>query len=304
VKRLGFAAALGLSLAAGCTCMSRTVPAEATGTGGGSAGDPTSGGSQTAGPFPDLPGNCHPERYGDCDPWCQDCPEGQKCAPWSSDGGPIWDAARCVPLAPAPKGVGKPCTAVGSGTSGVDDCEKRAMCWNVDPETLEGTCIGLCRGTADAPACPRQHSCVVLSGGVPMVCSPWCTPWPFPPWEEGDVACGPPGMACHLRFYGSELVWEFPVSPMEWGLGCLPDASYPDVTQGVTCEAGAYCYHGYTCVPSSLVPCNDPDADACCTAWCDLMAPDCPAGTACKPVFEDGFDLSPVFDNLGLCLGL
>ena len=73
-----------------------------------------------------------------CSTFAQDCPPGFKCMPWASDGGNSWNATRCVPIAPDPNAPGEPCTVEGSGVSGLDDCDGTSMCWDVDPDTLEG----------------------------------------------------------------------------------------------------------------------------------------------------------------------
>jgi hypothetical protein len=65
----------------------------------------------------------------ECDLWKQDCPPGEKCMPWANDGGGSWNATRCTPLAEDPRQPGEPCTVEGSGVSGRDDCDIRAMCW-------------------------------------------------------------------------------------------------------------------------------------------------------------------------------
>ena len=79
-----------------------------------------------------------------CSTFAQDCPPGFKCMPWASDGGNSWNATRCVPIAPDPNAPGEPCTVEGSGVSGLDDCDGISMCWEVDPDAVEGHCVSIC----------------------------------------------------------------------------------------------------------------------------------------------------------------
>ncbi len=56
-----------------------------------------------------------------CDLFQQNCPEGEKCASYAEGGGIVWNATKCVPVT-GDAGPGEPCTAVGGGISGFDDC--------------------------------------------------------------------------------------------------------------------------------------------------------------------------------------
>jgi len=53
----------------------------------------------------------------ECDVWSQDCPSGEKCMPWVSDGGSSWNATRCTSLTNDPNQPGDPCTVEGNGPS-------------------------------------------------------------------------------------------------------------------------------------------------------------------------------------------
>ena len=48
-----------------------------------------------------------------CDPWLQDCPEGQKCNLYSTAGDQTLDGARCVPLDDSPAQIAELCIAHG-----------------------------------------------------------------------------------------------------------------------------------------------------------------------------------------------
>ncbi|MEZ4448260.1 MAG: hypothetical protein R3B09_02190 [Nannocystaceae bacterium] len=118
----------------------------------------------------------------ECDLFAQSCPEGMKCNAWANDGGGAWNATKCVPVDRDPDDVGEPCSVVGSGVSGVDSCDKGAMCWNVDPETNMGVCVGLCQGNEDkctsdpSSCCPPMSSCTISASGTLILCLQTCDP--------------------------------------------------------------------------------------------------------------------------------
>src|SRR5690606_12305547 len=112
-----------------------------------------------------------------CDIWDEDCAEGQKCMPVSLDGDSAWESLACVPIAPEPDALNEPCQLLGTGLDGLDTCEQHTMCWNVDPDTGEGTCLGLCTGTPDVPTCADPGAVCQISGeGVLNLCIPKCDP--------------------------------------------------------------------------------------------------------------------------------
>jgi len=297
---LRWAAALGLVLGAGCTCAGRALPA-AGGSGSGGASSGTAGATSTTGaPLPDVPSNCHPEQYGECDPWCQDCPEGQKCTAWSTNGYDWeWNATRCVPVAPDPKQVGEPCTVEGGPSTGLDDCAKGAICWSPNPDTGIGRCVRLCTGSPEAPECPMEHFCGISNEGVLILCLPWCDPF-----GRASRGCDA-GASCYLFRNGDWEPTTFPVSPLETELVCVLRASGYGGT-GDPCDFATRICRDRQCVPKDLAGvCTDNpslEADGCCAAWCDLSAPECPDGGTCQRVFEPGHGLDPIYENLGLCL--
>jgi len=122
-----------------------------------------------------------------CDVWTQDCPSGEKCIAWASDGG-TWNATRCSGIVRDPGAIGDPCTVEGSAFSGIDDCDIGAMCFHVDPETNEGTCLGLCIGSAEDPICDPGTTCTIRNDGVLTLCLPTCNPL-LDDCDEGHV-CG------------------------------------------------------------------------------------------------------------------
>jgi hypothetical protein len=125
-----------------------------------------------------------------CDVGLQDCPPGEKCVPWANDGGEHWNATRCSPLPEDPAGVGEPCVAEASPVSGFDDCELGALCFGVDPRTLQGTCTALC-SPEQADSC-GDDVCVAYDYFQPFVCMSRCDPLD-PAACADDEACRPIG---------------------------------------------------------------------------------------------------------------
>ncbi len=101
----------------------------------------------------------------ECDPFAQDCPEGEKCVAYASTGGQL-DANKCVPVT----GDGMPgeaCT-YSSPVEATDDCNSISYCWDV-VETV-GACAQFCGGTADAPVCPDGTECLIAFDGSLNLC--------------------------------------------------------------------------------------------------------------------------------------
>ena len=219
----------------------------------------------------------------ECDVWDQDCPEGEKCAPWANDGGTSWNSLQCVPIQNDPGQPGDPCTVEGSGVSGHDTCDVASMCWNVDPETNEGVCAAFCQGSESNPVCDDPTtSCVIANDGVLILCLPNCDPL---------LQNCPDGQACY---------------PGDTQFVCVPDASGPDLgAYGDPCEFTNACDPGLLCVGAAAVPeCTSAE---CCSEFCDLDAPDpdseCQgqgAGQQCLALFEEG-QAPPGAEAYGFC---
>lgn len=111
--------------------------------------------------------------FDECSVEAQDCPRGEKCMPWSADGGDGWNAMRCSPLAPDPGQVHDACRVEGSPWSGVDDCDIGLTCASVDEATNEGWCLALC-SYVSALECDPETECTGTS--FAGECRPTCNP--------------------------------------------------------------------------------------------------------------------------------
>lgn len=222
---------------------------------------------------------CPPEDFFNdlaCDPWSQDCPVEEKCVPYDENGDNVWDALQCVPVDPAPVGLGEPCS-LESLQSGVDTCELGAICWDVDPQTQQGVCVAQCTGSIADPQCPPGTGCVIANEGVLTLCLDSCDPLMMDCDED-------------------EL--------------CLPNANDGDETfvcvlagdslgdEDDPCELLNTCAPGHLCVSADQLPTCA--GDACCTPFCDLSEPDtCAAPKACTAVYDPPPE---GYEQLGVCV--
>ncbi len=222
-----------------------------------SGADPDEGGSSTGVVIPE-----------DCSILEQDCPRGYKCMPWADNGGSSWNDTKCVPIVADPSAAGEPCTVVGSGTSGEDDCDGTSMCWDVDPETNIGTCQLFCIGPEESPTCADPCQVCPQSGdGAILLCFDACDPLA----QNCD-----PGQAC----YGINDYFM-----------CAPDASPRGTGIGSPCEYINVCPPGMACLGAEAVPGCD-EGIGCCAPYCPVGGADpCPGllpGTTCTAWYEEG----------------
>ncbi|MCX4241144.1 ribulose phosphate epimerase [Paraliomyxa miuraensis] len=220
----------------------------------------------------------------ECDLYAQDCPPGEKCMPWANDGGPFWNATRCSPIAEDPGAPGDPCMVEGSGVSGIDDCELGSMCWNVDPETNEGSCVALCSGSVSNPYCEDPGTyCAISADEFFELCLPQCQP------VEQDC---PDGQACY---------------PIQDRWSCAPDASGDMGAYGDPCEFINVCDPGLVCLSTEAAPPGLPceGAFGCCLEVCALSLGDAQCsgvaeGEICQPWYEE--EATPFgYDDVGVC---
>ncbi|WP_146158018.1 ribulose phosphate epimerase [Enhygromyxa salina] len=206
----------------------------------------------------------------DCDTFQQDCPEGEKCVPYASNGG-MWDDNHCVPVTGNGQ-AGEPCVS-GGILEGTDDCGVDSFCWDV-MEDNTGVCTDFCQGTSDAPSCPLDTSCVIANGGSIALCLETCDPL--------MQAC-PDGYGCY---------W----ANAEYN--CL--LTMQDNALGQPCDTMGTCSPGLICVSGEAIP--DCESVACCGAFCSLSEPECAQpGTECSEFFEEG--MAPQqYQDVGVCV--
>jgi hypothetical protein len=210
----------------------------------------------------------------ECDPFEQDCPDGEKCVPYSSSGG-NWDANKCVPVLGNGQ-AGDPCV-YGGVVEATDDCDANTHCWDVmDVDGMDvGVCTPFCMGSADDPICPPDTSCLIANDGSITLCIATCDP------VLQD--CGV-GLGCYWT--DSEFFCIFTIQ---------------DTPLGEPCGFINDCTAGLTCLPAEALP--NCESSTCCASWCSVseMAP-CPLmGTECVPFFEDGIG-PPEYGDVGVCV--
>lgn len=216
------------------------------------------GGESTSMPFimeKDIPVE------GMCNPFEQDCPEGQKCQPYAEGGGSSWNANKCFP----DEGDGKEgdaCFAAMGGVAGYDDCDIGFFCWGVDA-MMNGYCVQLCTGSMDAGECANvDKACAVYNEGTLPICLDACDPL-LQDCDPSDVCIQ---------------------SPTATGFLCVLDASGDEGQANDPCNFANSCDPGLLCAdPTSSNEC-DPDA-GCCQPFCDINEPGvCPDPQMCIPL--------------------
>ncbi len=234
---------------------------------------------------------------GECRPFCcntfsQDCPWGEKCMPWATDGSDDWNDTRCAAVAHEPGDVGDPCMVEGSGVSGFDDCDVGMMCWDVDPGTGQGLCVQMCEGDRNNPICrPEGTSCLLSNNDLLNLCLPTCDPL--------ADACDP-GHACLPTRDSFTCVSTRSGEALAVGAPCL---QIYDCQPGLVCGSSAS--EGPPCTEqdSCCVPSCDSTEQHYCRALCDLTVPDpcLEPGRVCTSWW--GEDPAPVgYENVGVCV--
>jgi hypothetical protein len=211
-----------------------------------------------------------------CDPFAQDCPDGEKCVPYSNTGN-AYDANKCVPVM-GDQTHGEPCSYDGAA-AGTDDCDEMSGCSNVhevDGELI-GICHAFCMGTADDPECPPDTSCSICSDGCPNYCI---------------FSCDPVAQDCDL---GVGCYWAYD------NFSCLWTTQY--IPEGQPCGQINDCMPGLVCLTAEVIPACD--GAACCGKWCnhDLGDAQCETtpGTVCELFFEQGM-APPGDEHIGVCI--
>jgi len=211
----------------------------------------------------------------ECNTFLQDCPRGEKCTPWSNNGGTSVNATRCSPIEDDPDQPGEPCTVEGSALSGFDSCDLGSMCWGVSAETNTGVCTPHCAGAENAPICEDNSTTCTQSGdSVLALCVFGCDPLASSCLD---------GQGCY---------------PSNYGFICAPDGSGSGGGAFETCESANGCDPGNVCVDGEAAQaCN---STSCCSPLCSLEAPDCPDSMICWPWFAEG-QVLPGGEDVGYC---
>jgi hypothetical protein len=207
----------------------------------------------------------------DCDPWAQDCPEGEKCAAVNA-GGDTWNSNKCVPINGTGT-LGDECTYDGA-TLGTDDCDLGFICYYTNDEGV-GSCTPLCTGSPDDPVCDMGYNCSITNDGSLIKCL---------------YACDPILQDCEQEGSGCF-----------WGGGNFNCYSVSDgIPTNEPCGYINDCAPGNVCLDAEvLVDCA---GASCCAPVCDLAAPDCPIdGTECSAFYDEG-TAPPGYEDVGVCV--
>lgn len=211
-----------------------------------------------------------------CDVFAQDCPPGQKCAPWAEDGS-AWNDLKCVDIT-GNGAPGEPCTTTGGGVSGLDDCALGSICWNID-ENNHGACIALCTGTIQEPMCALGFECVIAADAALVLCIPTCDP--LLQDCSGDQLCVPSGD----------------------NFMCVFDASGDEGQTNDPCNFASSCDKGLVCINTATASSAcDQDALGCCTPYCKYPDAPCPnPDQQCKQWFDPMMPIPPEYTDVGVC---
>jgi len=214
-----------------------------------------------------------------CNPFTQDCMEGQKCQPYADDGGGSWNNNKCVPI--TGDGVeGDACFAEGGGVAGLDDCAEGFFCWDTDAEN-NGFCVQLCTGSAEAGVCENiDKTCAVYNEGTLPLCLDQCDPL-LQDCDPSDV-CIP--------------------NPTGVGFLCVLDASGDEGQEFDPCMYANACDPGLWCADVTSANECDPNAQGCCVPFCDITEMPNPCtgmGQMCVTIYDGEPD--PDQPNVGFC---
>lgn len=225
-------------------------------------------------------GEC-PTGPDECAPWKQDCPEGEKCAPYiTTPGVPCIDNAKCMPVI-GDRQLDELCEREGDN----DDCAVGLFCATALGGTPGiGVCVALC-DLNDLDTCADfghpGGSCICSGNCYDPFCQDSCDPL--------GTDC-PDGRACYIS---RPACYE--------GLACdIPVHGADDGYDGDPCNISRQCRPGLTCTDANELA--DCDAERCCTPLCDCKAADPPECTspeeACTCLWDSE---NPPFDRLGVC---
>ena len=213
-----------------------------------------------------------------CDPMAQDCPEGEKCVAYSTDGdGPPsapWDANKCVEET-GDLVAGDPCDIEGGKYTGIDDCVAGTQCLMTDDDGFGGVCVEFCDSnmTCDQPTA----QCNVVNNGALPLCLDSCDPL---------VQDCPDGQGC---FNAANSFVCFKHSA-EGGEG----------TVGADCGFINACLPGNMCLDVAAVQDCDPTFAGCCAPFCAISE----GGATCQSMEECLLVIDPAppgYGDVGVC---
>lgn len=212
----------------------------------------------------------------ECIPWQQeDCGRGEGCKVADLSGSGTWSNPLCTSIPGDASLPGELCTVEDSPMSGSDTCAAGSMCWDVDGDTLEGTCIEFCTYD-DGPRCTDPtRTCFNGNHEYLPICLPSCSPLLQDCEEEGS--------GCYPGTYGDFVC-------IRENTPAYVDAS----TLHPACPTGSFMV-----TEEAVDEC--PEGEPCCTSFCDLAAPDCDEGFVCEPYFVDLEGIDEAYVDTGFC---
>ncbi len=158
--------------------------------------------------------------------------------------------------------------------SGSDTCIGGSMCWDVDSDTLEGTCIDFCTNDAGPTCMDPARTCFNGNEQLLPICLPACSPL-LQDCEDGS--------GCYPGTYDDFVC-------IRENTPAYVDAS----TLHPACPAGSF-----MATETALGEC--PADEPCCTTFCDLAAPDCDEGFTCEPYFVNLEGIDEAHVDTGFC---
>jgi hypothetical protein len=225
---------------------------------------------------------------GMCILWEPDqCPDAQKCMPWSELADQVPDDIICCDEVENPGVDGDPCEVTDYNGSCIDTCIDGTLCLIDDYDALTGICRTFCEPAGDD--CDADHTCknffemIMGAANVPLCmerCDPLAQDCPLASWH-----CIP----------------DTPTPAGQSGFICVPP---PEITVGLFdgCALANSCEKGNVCVtPERLPDCGSPIG--CCTAFCSLAEGDGPC-QALDPDLQcvDWMSPDPEWQDVGACV--
>lgn len=207
------------------------------------------------------------------------CGCGYRCTLYKEDDESFespWRHSGCFPVDPAPVALGDACVHEDFSWSGRDNCPAGSMCEDFDRDG-QGVCREFCSRDFDYECAEPDAVPWVGCQDCGCVCQVSCSPL--------EDECGD-GQACYLGY----------------GLGLCAPTPLEAGGLGDPCEYTNACDGGLACVDSTFVAGCDTAAGGCCTPFCDVASPDCPAGTECSEIWDPGEAEAPILEGLGYCL--